>query len=395
MARGGGLSRRDIDRAYTALRPRLGGGAGGGGTLTVTIPAHTHSADQIGSTASGDVASVNVQSAIEELAEEKLARDGHQPMTGNLDLDHHDVSNVNDLEVEHDISVGNNETFTGGVGQAVVYGPRAIEMAGLDSDFEAQIRNLNRVYFNAITQGLLPGMSEGEIHYDDEAGEFFFGHLSGGSGTALPAGWSVLQCLNSSGGYIPAGAVVMIHHDDEVDAANPTRPNVQKWKPGALEIPVLKESARVAGITMTMSTSEFGPSRVLVMRRGFALGLINKPIGEGGWGVNATLWARPWDDPTFPDFSVTPNRPLAPIPSVFVGVLLTVPGEAGPSRAYIDVRPYPVLSEASGVQRKTPPEDFDVPIYSDAETFYEMRRLETRDLSDGRRYAFFVSNGGF
>lgn len=158
-----GLSRRDIDRAYTALRPRLGGGSGSGGTLTVTIPAHTHSADQIGLTPAGDVAGDDVQEGIEELAEEKLARDGHQPMTGDLDMDQHDLVDVTDADIEGTATVGGEIVQTGAVGSATISGTRKITMEGAEADGEGRIEEINALAFNPVT----PTPEIGRMAWDD------------------------------------------------------------------------------------------------------------------------------------------------------------------------------------------------------------------------------------
>lgn len=81
---------RTIDQTYNALRPRLRNLAKGVGGVTVVIPAHTHAASQISFDPNTDdggyLDAFDVQTALEELDFEKLARSGVQPMLGSLDM---------------------------------------------------------------------------------------------------------------------------------------------------------------------------------------------------------------------------------------------------------------------------------------------------------------------
>jgi hypothetical protein len=82
-----------------------------------------HTASEIILVPTTTIASTDVQAGFTEVGNEKLARDGSQTMLGNLDMDHHDVGNVNDIEVEGNANVaGNvnvgldvNMTGTGGI----------------------------------------------------------------------------------------------------------------------------------------------------------------------------------------------------------------------------------------------------------------------------------------
>lgn len=312
-----------------------------------------------------------------------LIIDGSRAMLGNLNMNHHSVDNALDVEVEGDAN------FTGGVGVARIDSPRVIDMAGDDADGEGRIVDINRLNFLANDLDLLSPPSAGTVHYEGDTQELIATVGSGGDTTYQPVGWSVVSCLNASGGAIPAGALVEIYLEVGTDPAAPIRPCVRPWTPAASEQPLLSSTARMAGLTMRATDSSGGDQIVPVMRRGYAVGLINRPILESGWDVNALLWGN--EDHSY---SVRPFRPDAPGPIVFVGVLVRAGDESGPSRAYIDVRVIPGITELSGVAVETP-EDFDVMIYDAATETHTPRRLEVRDLADGRRYAFFMSNGGW
>lgn len=138
----------DIDQLRNALRPRmLLPSSGGGSTVPTTIPPHTHHASEIiaepepvTALLSGD----DVQEDLEELGVEKLARSGEQAWVGPaaLDMNHFDVTNVRDQEIESDL------TMSGPVGEAIIDGPRVVHMAGDHTDDEAKIDGLERVVFN-------------------------------------------------------------------------------------------------------------------------------------------------------------------------------------------------------------------------------------------------------
>lgn len=351
----------------------------GGGLVRTYICMETH-------TSAGDGPTPGGTTYWHEVNTSDLIIDGSRAMLGNLNMNHHSVDNALDVEVEGDAN------FTGGVGAARIDSPRVIDMAGDDADGEGFVQGVNRVSFEETHEATLglesASMPPGEIAYHGDTGELLF--QSGASDEKTPLGWSVLSCINESGGAIPKGCVVEVFLEDGVDPAAPVRPLVRRWQPAAAEQPVLVSGHRVAGITLKSTDSAGGAEPVMVMRRGYAVDVIARPIAETGWVVNAPLWGR--DDATY---SVTPNRPDAPGPIVFVGILVNAGGEAGPSRAYIDVRVTPGITELSGVLVKDPPEDFDVLIYSEANQRHEPRRLELRDLADGRRYAFFMSNGGW
>ncbi len=145
------IKRRDIDRIYNAIRPRLNPQARSGAAVPGVLPAHTHSADQITDEPVGDVAATNVQDAIAEIASEKLARDGSQTVTGDLDHDHHSLVNVHDADIEGTETVGEEIVQTGGVGSATQSGTRTLTLAGAETDGEGRIESVNAIAFNAVT----------------------------------------------------------------------------------------------------------------------------------------------------------------------------------------------------------------------------------------------------
>ncbi len=144
------IKRRDIDRIYNAIRPRLNPQARTGAAVAGVLPAHTHSADQITSEVAGDVAATNVQDAIAEIASEKLARDGSQTVTGNLDHDHHSINNVDDADIEGTATVGEDVVLTEGVGGAKITNPRVVTLAGAEGDGEGRIEEINALAFNSV-----------------------------------------------------------------------------------------------------------------------------------------------------------------------------------------------------------------------------------------------------
>jgi hypothetical protein len=146
---GNTLTKREIDRIYTALRPRLslksaGPGSGGSGT----VPPHTHSADQIASNPTPLVAATNVQDAIEELDYEKLARSGEQAWLGpdSLDMNTFGIDNVDEMSM---------------VGTAAIYDPKLIEF---DPAVETLIKNLDAIEFDLA--GEHTTHVEGGLHWD-------------------------------------------------------------------------------------------------------------------------------------------------------------------------------------------------------------------------------------
>ena len=113
-------------------------------SLTHRSDAHQHPASSVDNTPYGHIASTDVQSALNELDDEKLARDGSQTMLGALPMNHFDINNINNATVEKDIFM------TGGVGFATI-NPRKITMVGNESDAEARIEAVKALAFTAVT----------------------------------------------------------------------------------------------------------------------------------------------------------------------------------------------------------------------------------------------------
>jgi len=146
----------DIDGIFNALRPRFRKWISSGGFNTEppsTVAPHTHQASDIGFDPAGVewtgyLAADDVQDALEEHDDEKLARSGVQPMEGNLQMDDGlgpwEIYDILDLHL------------TGGVGNGIIDGVRHLQMAGDDADNEARIDQLDRVKFNAtVTQAII------------------------------------------------------------------------------------------------------------------------------------------------------------------------------------------------------------------------------------------------
>jgi len=151
------LKQREIDRIYNALRPRINRPSGGVAYTppTVTIPPHTHSADQITSNASTYVAADDVQEAIEELDSEKLARSGAQDWSGPdpLDMNTFDIFDVGKIDMENTL------------GEGVISYVRKLHLAGDQDDGEALIDGVEKVEFNdEVTKSVIANPSRIEMN---------------------------------------------------------------------------------------------------------------------------------------------------------------------------------------------------------------------------------------
>lgn len=131
-----------------------------------------HPAAAITNTPAGLIASTNVQAALNELDTEKLARDGTQTMLGHLLMNHNDVNNVNDEDIESNLS------FTGGNSKARIISPTDIELnttVNADTDYTPV---------------------EGAVSWDVTE-DAFVAHCQSGSGLVKVAlGWSVFRAVN-------------------------------------------------------------------------------------------------------------------------------------------------------------------------------------------------------
>jgi hypothetical protein len=157
----------DIDAIRGALRPRMGSGGGAPAPApSTTVAPHTHSADQITTEPAGHNASVEVQATLTELDDEKLARDGSQTMLGALDMDHHSISNVDDVEIEGTATVREDVVLTGAVGLAKVSGIRVLTLSGSEANGEARVESINALAFNAV----VPTVEVGRLAWDSVEG---------------------------------------------------------------------------------------------------------------------------------------------------------------------------------------------------------------------------------
>jgi hypothetical protein len=391
------ISKHDIDRIYTAIRPRLNQQAAGSGSVVVTIPAHTHDAADITMTPVGEIASTNVQAGLAELDSEKLARDGSQTMLGALDMDHHDLNNVVNADIEGTATVGANVTMTGGIGSAIMSGlrrltmagigliesvlkidftgagigdgvidkPRVIHMTGSDANNEARVDGLERLVFNnapaasvidlpsvvrfnpAVTAGIDTTYGEGHVGWDNvERTLVADGPASTvGEQPRFPMGWDVVLCWNGLVGngdsHIPRGTLVMIDTSiaPKIDGGT-TRPKVIPWVPDAVGV---KSIPREAGITLHESQED---KPVLVMKRGL---LRNANIGNDPHKGDVI-----WGDPSTPGGITKTFDASGSNERVRVGICYNRGSSEGPYDLWIDTRKLDTLTEASFVEGDAP-----------------------------------------
>jgi len=204
----------DVDSIYNALRPRMKNIAGSGG-LSTTVPPHTHHASTIvvdPEPVDALLSADDSQEAHQELGMEKLARSGEQTWLGPqpLDMNHFDVSNVRDAEIESDL------TMSGPVGQAIINNPRVVHMAGDHVDDEAKVDGLERVVFNneptassiespsridlnvGVEAGIDYTATEGRVSWDTLE-DVLVAYVASGAGVVVIAlGWAASIAVNGS-----------------------------------------------------------------------------------------------------------------------------------------------------------------------------------------------------
>lgn len=229
--------RGDIDADYHAIRARLKS-LGSTTVVTAPLPPHGHAASAITFVPAGNLAGDDVQEVLEEIDIEKLARDGSQTMLGNLDMDHHDVNNIVNAEVEGDLNLTGaasdihmfgangasridgvrNLSFSGDVGEGIINQPRVIHMTGDNDDAEALIDGVERIVFNdEPTKSSIEQVSRIEYNIDVTAGtsytaaegrsswdvleDILIAYAASGAGVvAIALGWGVALAMN---GYNP------------------------------------------------------------------------------------------------------------------------------------------------------------------------------------------------
>jgi len=402
----GRISQRQIDRIVTAARPRIlqRGYSSGGSGGTGTIPAHTHPASAVSFEAAGDLASTDVQNALEEVAEEKLARDGHQPMTGDLDLDHYDILNIFDAEVENDLTVRRNIEMTGGVGFALINAvrritmagiglienvlkidftgagvgdgvidqPRVIHMDGAPADDEAKIDGLERIVFegtdNASTieqpNRIFFETTNGDIDADVGTDADAEGHVGWSAEERMFSAITEDSPYNTGEGFVgknaifPMGWVVQRYVVSGVDVefgdflvlipgSSGGFGQVSHWTASVITVDEPSDGAhRPAGIALHGAANG---EAVWVMKRG----RIEGRSANGGGTDGDALWA----DPESPgDFTF--NKPDGRYARIRVGTAIDTFGGEG-LLMDVDVRYHPTLAEASWVRIETL-ERFDV-----------------------------------
>lgn len=229
--------RGDIDAEYHAIRARLKN-FGTGGSPSLTVPPHTHSADQITYNPGAEtIAGDDVQEVGDELGIEKLARDGSQTMLGDLPMNAFAINIVKNIHMdaamgqaiidglhaltfdatavgEADITSVRDISFAGIVGEGVIQCPRVIHMCGDHVDDEAKIDGLERAVFNneptassiempsrlemniGVTAGSSYTAGEGKLSWDTLEDAMIMYVASGAGLVAVALGWAVMQAMN-------------------------------------------------------------------------------------------------------------------------------------------------------------------------------------------------------
>lgn len=326
-------------------------GLGGGLVRTyVCMEAHTSAGD--GPTPGGTT-------YWHEFNASDLIIDGSRAMVGDLDMGHNDVNNAYDVEVEH------NETFTGGVGAAVVNDPRVIHMAGDDDDNEARIDGLERVVFNdeptksviqrpsvvefntTVDQGVDTTAKQGALGYDKRE-LMLASYLRSVSAIVglesdqlykVAVGWGFYQAgMLEPDGPNPFPAATVVYASDEHFTGVENILGVRVWQAGSdSPPPVLDLAHRSMGITV-------GPSShaqlVGVLQRGLyrTTGTLSGTPGDKVWAST--------------DGSLTLVEPDKDTPIIFVGTIIR--DESETLIIAVNVTPLPSLSELSHMERVTP-----------------------------------------
>jgi hypothetical protein len=132
---------------------------GGGEGPPAVLETHTHHANALILTPYGDVAANRVGPGVNELSDEKLARDGSQTMLGDLPMNHFSIDDAHDIEAEGTVTVAEDLTMTGGVGLANVSGVRRVRLVSSASgDFVPAVRD---VYWSALERTLVVRVASG------------------------------------------------------------------------------------------------------------------------------------------------------------------------------------------------------------------------------------------
>jgi len=408
------ITRRDVDRLYTALRPRLGRrvGAVAGSNATVIIPPHTHSADQISFIPcdSGRVASENVQDAICELDSEKLAIDGTMEMTGHLQMGHQDIVDALNLEVEEDATVGSDLTMLGPIDEAVFSGVRRITMTGIGvieeirtADFdgsvvgegiinkprvihmdgdhandEAKIDGLERVVFNneptasTIEQPSVVEFNETVVSGTDtvaKRGAWGFDKKERTLVTYLESkstidlvltsrlhkiafGWVALQCVvHPEVSAVVEGQIVRLSGVTlDYNSDGEELPTVELYDATQEQVPAFFYGHRVVGLAL--GDADVAELCAVLSRGRWHTTTLGGSNGDLVW----------WDGAGFilgPDAGSTVR--------CFVGTIVS--DDAVNAIVDVDVQLLPTLGELSFMATVTP-EDYFVPIFHEADTFW-------------------------
>lgn len=183
------LKQREIDRIYTAIRPRLTLSSVGGGSGAGTVPPHTHPASAISFEPAGDVAGDDVQEGMEELAEEKLARSGLQTMLGTLQMNSFDITGIDEA------------TFTG---TAVIHDPIRIDFK---TGTETLIRYLDTIEFDLASQHTTH--TEGALHWNTDLDMLVEDVFATAGAHSIPLAATYVKVYNANGVQLDAGRAVV------------------------------------------------------------------------------------------------------------------------------------------------------------------------------------------
>lgn len=141
----------------TWAEPAGGGGVSDHPSLTGRSDAAQHPASSVTVTPYNLLAATDVQVALQEHDDEKLARSGVQDMLGNLDMGGNEIQDTKDL------------TFTGGVGDARIDDVRKIDMTGIGQIVDVKLLDMTG---SAVGEGIIDDPRvihmDGD-HVDDEA----------------------------------------------------------------------------------------------------------------------------------------------------------------------------------------------------------------------------------
>jgi len=333
---------RDFESNYLAMRRRMQS------LGTVVIPApttigpHTHSADTITFEPYSLLAADDVQEALQEHDDEKLARSGVQPMQGDLNMD----DGLGPWEIDNI----KNLNMSGGVGAAILNLVRRIVMTGIgwienvkrihftgdDVDGDALIDGLERVVFNneptksliqnpsaiqlntAVTPGTDTSYLTGQLSWSDIEKTAQADLFSGDYIVRGTLGWVFLRWSNGAGQDINALRVIRSFEPDNVN--EPPKAALFDRTAGGLWDSSPPWQLPSFGVSMHFSSS--GEGNQWAMVRGILRGYEDSLI-DGSYNLGDLVWAKGESG------LITTTRPTYQnAPLIRVGRVLAVDGTA-------------------------------------------------------------------